>query len=106
MRFNKETVGPATLINPHNEALAQWPLADAEKRLNEAEKFLGEKLGPGGKFLVWKQKYFLGGPTSAGWEEFDDLVAEATGSGSGGESPPEIIEPPTDERLPPIEKRP
>lgn len=90
MRLNRETAGPASLINPHNEALAQWPLEDAEKKLNEAETFLSGESGHLSKLAAWKQKYFLGGPSSAGWEEFDDLVADA----AKDQEPPPQIEPP------------
>lgn len=74
MRLNKETVDPEAEINPHNEALAQRPVEDAEQKLNDAEEYLkGTHLG---KLQAWKQRVFLGGPRSGDWDEFDQLINE------------------------------
>lgn len=75
MHLNRETAqDPDQAVNPHNEALAQRPVEDANERLRDAE--LAEKDSPLSKLEAWKQRTFLGGPRDADWQEFDELIAE------------------------------
>lgn len=74
MRLNKETADPQAEINPHNEALAQHPVENAEQKLNEAEEYLKDTHL--GRLQAWKQRVFLGGPRSGDWDEFDQLINE------------------------------
>lgn len=61
-------------VNPHNEALGQRPIVDAEQKLNEAEEWF--RTTHVGRLAEWKRRVFLGGPKGADWEEFDSLIDE------------------------------
>lgn len=75
MHLNPETAhDPDQDVNPHNEALAQRPQPDANERLRDAE--LAEQNTTRGRLKAWRNRNFLGGPSSAAWEEFDQLIDE------------------------------
>ena len=61
-------------VNPHNEAMAQKPVAvplDRDARAQEAAQ--GDWKS---KLREWKRRHQLGGPTSGGWEELDVILGD------------------------------
>lgn len=65
---------PDQQVNPHNEAIGQRPMENAEQKLTEAEEWF--RTTHVGKLAEWKRRVFLGGPKGADWEEFDTLIDE------------------------------
>lgn len=105
MRLNKETADPEALINPHNEALAQRPVENAEQKMNAAEEFLrkGTHLG---RLQDWKQRVFLGGPRQGEWEEFDQIIQDEFQKRKAETTPsPKPEEPTTDAERERLRKR-
>lgn len=56
-------------VNPHNEAMAQKPVATPLDRTQTEDDN-----SPHAKFRAWQKRVRLGGPTPADWEEFETLT--------------------------------
>lgn len=56
-------------VNPHNEAMAQKPVATPLDRTQSEDDN-----SPHAKFRAWQKRVRLGGPTPADWEEFETLT--------------------------------
>lgn len=64
-------------VNPHNEAMAQKPVAVPKDRTQDPR---ADKLSTTddlkGAFREWGKRLRLGGPSSADWERFEELTGD------------------------------
>jgi hypothetical protein len=64
-------------VNPHNEAMAQKPVAIPLDQTGDNTRSTGSAEGDlKDKFRAWGRRLRLGGPNSADWEEFERLTGD------------------------------
>jgi hypothetical protein len=63
-------------VNPHNEAMAQKPVAIPLNQTEDQQHATGSTGDLKAKFRAWGRRLRLGGPSGADWEEFERLTGD------------------------------